>query len=84
MSTLVDLVRRRAAEKPDRTAYIYLTDGESEERRFSNRDLEAHARVIAALLQERGVQPGDRVLLLYPPGLDYVAAFFGCPLLMMK
>ena len=28
-------------------------------------------------LQER-LSPGERVLLLYPPGLDYVAAFLGC------
>src|SRR5207253_2034291 len=24
------------------------------------------------------IVPGDRVLLLYPPGLEYIAAFFGC------
>ncbi|AKQ66241.1 Non-ribosomal peptide synthetase [Myxococcus hansupus] len=32
---------------------------------------------IGALLQSQGAQ-GQRVLLLYPPGLDYVAGFFGC------
>ena len=78
MSTLVDLIRMRAADEPDRTAYVYLTDGEAEDRRLSYRDLEANARAIAGLLQERGIQQGDRVLLLYPPGLDYVAAFYGC------
>ncbi len=78
MSTLVDLIRMRAADEPDRTAYIFLTDGESEDQRFSYRELEASALRIAGLLQERGVKQGDRVLLLYPPSLDYVAAFFGC------
>ena len=78
MSTLVDLIRLRAADEPERTAYCYLEDGEGDERRFSYRELEARARGIAGLLQERGIRHGDRVLLLYPSGLDYVAAFFGC------
>ncbi|HET9358140.1 MAG TPA: AMP-binding protein, partial [Vicinamibacterales bacterium] len=78
MSTLVDLVGRRAAVDPDRTAYRYLDDGEGNERRFSYRELDASARAIAGRLQEQGVRQGDRVLLLYPSGLDYIAAFFGC------
>ena len=78
MSTLVHLLRLRAADHPDRTAYCYLDDGEGNERRFSYRELEVRARAIAALLQERGIREGDRVLLLYPSGLDYIAAFFGC------
>jgi acyl-CoA synthetase (AMP-forming)/AMP-acid ligase II len=39
--------------------------------------LDGRARSIAALLQ-RVAGRGDRVLLLYPPGLEYVAAFLGC------
>jgi acyl-CoA synthetase (AMP-forming)/AMP-acid ligase II len=78
MSTLVDLIRRRGADDPERTAYRYLEDGEGNERRFSYRELDAGARAIAGRLQERGIRQGDRVLLLYPSGLDYIAAFFGC------
>ena len=78
MTTLVDVMRARAAHEPDRTAYVYLTDGEVEERRLSYRELEAHAMAIAGLLQERGVRQGDRVILLFPPSLDYVVAFYGC------
>ncbi len=40
-------------------------------------DLDREARRIAALLQGR-TAVGERVLLLYPPGLAYVAAVFGC------
>src|SRR5262249_53777687 len=39
--------------------------------------LDFRARAIAAMLQVR-IVPGERVLVLLPPGLDYVAAFFGC------
>ncbi len=40
-------------------------------------ELDARARSIGALLQEHGAR-GERALLLYPPGLEYIAAFFGC------
>jgi acyl-CoA synthetase (AMP-forming)/AMP-acid ligase II len=78
VNTLVDLIGSRAAEEPGRLAYLYLADGEHDEHRLSYGDLEARARVIAGLLQDRGIDRGDRVLLLYPPGLDYIGAFYGC------
>ncbi|MFN9954579.1 MAG: AMP-binding protein, partial [bacterium] len=39
--------------------------------------LDAMSRAIAVYLQNIST-PEDRVLLLYPPGIDYIAAFFGC------
>jgi acyl-CoA synthetase (AMP-forming)/AMP-acid ligase II len=39
--------------------------------------LDRQARSIGALLQGL-VPPGERALLLYPPGLEYIAVFFGC------
>src|SRR4051812_49298549 len=76
-STLVDLLFRRAGATPNRRAYTYLVDGVGEEANFTYGVLDQRARAIAALLQ-RGGQPGQRVLLFYPPGLEYIAAFFGC------
>lgn len=76
-STLVDLLQGRAAGWPDRLAYVYLEDGENETRRVTFAQLDAWARAIAALLQDQNVA-GERALLLYPPGLDFIAAFFGC------
>ena len=77
VATLVDLARRRAADLTDRSAYTFLTDGESEICELTYGELDRKARVIAAWLQSFGAQ-GERAILLYPPGLDYVAAFFGC------
>ena len=75
--TIVDILRRRAREQPDETAYIFLVEGEHEERRVTYAALDRQARTIAGhLLALR--RPGDRVLLLYPPGLEFIAAFFGC------
>ncbi|MBA5871019.1 MAG: amino acid adenylation domain-containing protein [Nitrospira sp. CR2.1] len=75
--TLTDLLRFRASTTPARHAYSYLLDGEANEVRWDYGELDRRARGIAAWLQSVGAE-GSRALLLYPPGLDYVAAFFGC------
>ncbi|HWN69166.1 MAG TPA: AMP-binding protein, partial [Haliangium sp.] len=74
--TLVELLRSRADATPERLA-IAFSDAAGRVEEHSYEILDRRARAIAALLQAR-LQPGDRVLLLFAPGLDYVAAFFGC------
>ena len=76
-STVPALLRFRAAETPDRVGYTYLVDGRAAELHFTYGELQRRARVVASALQAMGAR-GERVLLLYPPGLDYVAGFFGC------
>ena len=77
ISTLVELLQRRAATGDDRPAYTFLGDGETVTESLSYAALETHAQSIAVLLN--GLQcSGQPVLLLYPPGPDYIAAFFGC------
>jgi amino acid adenylation domain-containing protein len=76
-STLIDLLRWRALNQPELVAYTFLTDGETEEERLTYSELDAHARAIGAWLQSQNAE-NERVLLLYPPGLSYIAAFFGC------
>ena len=76
-ATLVGLLRRRAEQRPERQAFTYLGEGEKEGGRLTYGELDRQARAIAARLQRTGAA-GQRVLLLYPPGLDYIPAFFGC------
>ena len=77
ISTFVELLRWRALCQQDCLAYIYLLDGEREESRLTYGDLDQRARAIGAEIQSLGLA-GERVLLFYPSGLDYVAGFFGC------
>ncbi len=77
-TNLVDLLRTQASELGEKSALTYLANGESVEKTFSFADLDRQARSIAAMMQEHGIQGGQRVLLLYPPGLEFIAAFFGC------
>ena len=74
--TLVGVLRARAAERPHDVAFISLGDDDSETR-LTFGDLDRRARTVAALLRRR-FGAGARVLLLFPTGLDFVAAFFGC------
>jgi len=75
--TLVDILRNRVESQPNQTLYNFLVDGESEEISLTYGQLEQKARAIATYLQSIS-SPQDRVLLLFPAGLDYITAFFGC------
>ncbi len=77
ISSLVELLSFRAKTAPERELYTFLLDGENEEVHLTAAELDRQARTIGALLQNMGKQ-GEKVLLLYPPGLEYIAAFFGC------
>jgi acyl-CoA synthetase (AMP-forming)/AMP-acid ligase II len=75
--TVLDRLAWRARHRADRWAFALLRDGEIEERRITYGELDRRARTVAAALREVAV-PGDRALLLYPPGLDFIIGFFGC------
>lgn len=77
VATLVDLACQRSLQSPDQYAYTFLVDGEIEAAKLTYAELDRQARAIAVQLIEMGAS-GKRALLLYPPGLEYVAAFFGC------
>jgi acyl-CoA synthetase (AMP-forming)/AMP-acid ligase II len=75
--TTVELLRYRALHQPEQLAFTFLPDGETEGEQLTYRELDRRSRAIASQLQALGLS-GERALLLYPPGLEYLAAFFGC------
>ncbi|PLR60152.1 non-ribosomal peptide synthetase [Pseudomonas sp. QC2] len=75
--TLVHSLQRRAAQTPDQVALRFLAESAEHSVVLSYRDLDQRARTIAAALQANA-DLGDRAVLLFPSGPDYVAAFFGC------
>ncbi|HEU4535769.1 MAG TPA: AMP-binding protein, partial [Polyangiaceae bacterium] len=70
-----DLLQRRAAEDGGKKAFAFV-DRDERERSLTFAALYAQARQVAALLR-RASAPGERVLLMFPPGLDFVPAFYG-------
>ena len=77
LSSLVDVLRRRAAKQPDDPAYIFLPERGGERLSLTFAELCASAEALAINLGERA-QIGDRALLLFSPGLDFIVAFFAC------
>lgn len=76
-STLIDLLFWRAVNSSEQYAYTFLENGQTETARLTYGELDRQARAIAAQLQSLKAT-GERALLLYPPGLQFIAAFFGC------
>ncbi|QMU70038.1 non-ribosomal peptide synthetase [Streptacidiphilus sp. P02-A3a] len=76
-STLVAVLRRRAETQPRRRAFGFLTVAGGAVEELSYAELDRRVRELAARLEAE--QPvGSQLLLIFPPGLDFVVAFFAC------
>jgi acyl-CoA synthetase (AMP-forming)/AMP-acid ligase II len=73
--TIVDLLRYRAIHQANNTAFTFLENGEIEAGKLTYQELDRQARIIATHLLN---WQGERALLLYPAGLEFITAFFGC------
>jgi acyl transferase domain-containing protein/acyl-CoA synthetase (AMP-forming)/AMP-acid ligase II/acyl carrier protein len=73
---ITGMLRERVAHQPSHIAFRFLRDG-TEDQTLTFLELDTQARAIAGALQGM-TESGERVLLLYPPGLAFVTAFFGC------
>lgn len=77
LRSLVALLDRRAAEQADDRAYVFVSDRGTEEAALTFRQLRETATALAARLIA-SAQPGDRAILVFPPGIEFMVAFFGC------
>jgi acyl-CoA synthetase (AMP-forming)/AMP-acid ligase II/acyl carrier protein len=77
VSTMVQLLRWRATHQPERVGYRYLRDGETDTDDLTYGELDRHCRAVAAWLQARSSH-GDRVLMMFEEGHDYLHALYGC------
>jgi len=77
--TLVELLRYRAIHQPEQTAFTFLRDGKIESASLTYQELDRYSKAIAQTLSNQYKDTaGTRALLLYPPGLEFIVAFFGC------
>ncbi|MBD0385262.1 MAG: fatty acyl-AMP ligase [Nostoc sp. C3-bin3] len=76
-STLVELLSYRAKNQSEQKAYTFLQSTETEAVSLTYKELHLQAQAIAASLQSLNLV-GERALLLYQPGIEFIAAFFGC------
>ena len=73
--TILEILSYRAKQTPKQIAYIFLEDGETQTAKITYQELEEKAKKIALNLKS---WKGERALLLYPSGLEFIVAFFGC------
>lgn len=76
-TSFVQILQDRAITHPDHVIFTFLEDGETESSRLTYQHLDQKAREIAGYLQQWQSR-GERALLLYQPGLEFVTAFLGC------
>ena len=75
-TNMVRRLREHAAERPRATAFVHLSDGGTPQASMTYAQLDRRARAIAANLQDMRLS-GQNLVLAYPTGLEFVAAFFG-------
>ena len=75
--TLIDRLQEQASNQPHKRVFTFLADGETEIDSLTYQQLNEKAKAIAFVLQNQNAS-GDRALLLYQPGLDFITAFLGC------
>ena len=75
---IVEVICQHAISYPNQEAVILVMDSEdSQSISLSYSQLDVNARNIASWLQKH-FSEGERILLLYPVGLNFVSAFLGC------
>ena len=76
-TSLTECLRQRAHHQPKEIAYTFLAERDSKVTSWTYRELDRRARSIADRLRS-AMASGSRALLIYPPGLEFIASFFGC------
>lgn len=72
-----ELLAWRVGQHPERLAVTYWADGEAPTQAWSYAELWRRIEGASERLQALG-PAGERALLVYPPGLDFVVAYWGC------
>jgi acyl-CoA synthetase (AMP-forming)/AMP-acid ligase II/acyl carrier protein len=76
-ATIMVRLSEFTSQTPDRIAYTFLREGEQAAEQLSFAELSARVTAFAARLTGK-YRAGERLILLYPQGLDFLVAFLGC------
>ena len=79
MDTILDYLGHWVAVHPDKCFSVFLDRHGKPRETYTYQSFEARTRFLAEYIHDKTApQPGDRVALVYPPGLEMVAAFVAC------
>jgi len=74
---IIERLQTLAKERPNDVVYQYIEDENTEPVKLTYAELEHGARKVASTLLQN-CQSGDRALMLYPAGLEFITAFYAC------
>ncbi len=79
MNSIIDYLEHWAAVQPDKCLVGFLDEHGNETDSYTNLQIHERTCLLAEYLsQQAGINLGDRALLVYPPGLELIVAFFAC------
>ncbi|WP_111976829.1 fatty acyl-AMP ligase [Algibacillus agarilyticus] len=73
--SLIELVNFRAQVQPNDVAYTHLKDRKDEKENITYAEFQQRILTLAAHIQSYNVK-GERIILMYPTGIDYIVAYF--------
>jgi acyl-CoA synthetase (AMP-forming)/AMP-acid ligase II len=76
--SIVPLFERMLEQAPGRPLLTFVDDAGRDEGTLTVAGLAGAAEKVAGSLRQWGIGPGERVVLVYPPSLDFVTAMVGC------
>lgn len=77
MQSIVDVIKNHVKNKPNHYVYHYIESEEKAPITLTFKQLDEEAQTIAYEILKYA-KPGDRVLMLYRPGLAFISAFLAC------
>jgi len=79
MKGILEFLDKWVEARPDEVLYRFLNGRGQEIESYTYRQFDECTNHVALRLKEsKTIRFGDRVVLLYPPGLDFIVAFFAC------
>ena len=79
METLIDYLQMWETQQPDQILFRFVDVEGRQLEHYTYQSFAERTRELAGyLFTEAGLRSGDRALLVYPPGLEMVAAFYAC------
>lgn len=75
--TIIEYLHHHVANKPNEVAFSFLPSSKEPLTELTFVEFYSEALSVANFLKSK-VHVGDKVLLLYPPSIDYIVTFYGC------
>ncbi|WP_158996978.1 non-ribosomal peptide synthetase [Pigmentibacter ruber] len=80
MNNLLNMLEYSAQSNPNKVAFTFLDFETKSESRITYLELSEKSKVLACVLKSKLNQSNlaERIILIYPPGIDFIVGFFGC------